>query len=185
MVQTASTMLPLGTPAPAFSLPDVTSGKTYTLGDFSDKSGLLVMVICNHCPFVIHVREELARIGREYVGKDIAVVAVSANDAANYPDDAPEKLAQMAADLDFNFPYLYDESQGYVTALQAACTPDFFLFDGERRLVYRGRLDGSRPGNDIPVTGGDLRAALDRLLAGESPSPNQVPSMGCNIKWKP
>ena len=184
MVQTASEMLPLGTGAPDFSLPDVISGLQVRLSDFDDKSALLVMVICNHCPFVVHVREELARIGREYQTKDLGIVAVSANDVEHYPDDAPDKLAAMAEALGFSFPLLYDESQEYVKALHAACTPDFFVFDKSRSLVYRGRLDGSRPGNNIPVTGEDLREALDAVLDGEPPLENQLPSMGCNIKWK-
>ncbi len=184
MVQTASEMLPLGTKAPEFSLPDVTSGEMVSLSRFDDKSALLVMVICNHCPFVVHVRGELSRIGIEYQRRNLGIVAVSANDVAHYPDDAPDKLAAMAREQGFVFPFLYDETQEYVKALHAACTPDFFLFDKERRLVYRGRLDGSRPGNDIPVSGEDLREALDAALSGEPPLKNQLPSMGCNIKWK-
>jgi peroxiredoxin len=185
MAQTESAMLPIGTAAPTFSLKDVTSNKTYSLSDFADNKGLLVMVISNHCPFVVHVRQELARIGRDYRKKDVAIVAVSANDADRYPDDAPDKLAAMAASQGFTFPFLYDESQTLVKALNAACTPDFFLFDGSRRLVYRGRLDESRPGNASPVTGRDLRRAVDRLLSGEAPVEEQHPSIGCSIKWKP
>lgn len=184
MVQTASAMLPLGSRAPDFSLPDVTSNKTLSLKDFSDKSGLLIMVICNHCPFVVHVREELARIGRDYEEKDLAIVAVSANDAVNYPDDAPDKLSAMAKSQGFLFPLLYDEGQTLVKELNAVCTPDFFLFDKARKLIYRGRLDGSRPGNDIPVTGEDLREALDAFLDGQPEVETQLPSIGCNIKWK-
>ncbi len=184
MVQTASEMLPLGTKAPDFLLPDTVSGRNYSMTDFKDKSALLVMVICNHCPFVIHVKEELAKIGRDYKDKDLAVFAVSANDVENYPDDAPSKLAEMAKDLGFTFPFLYDESQEYVKALHAACTPDFFLFDKNRSLVYRGRLDGSRPGNNIPVTGDDLRKAIDAVLCDNPQADNQLPSIGCNIKWK-
>jgi len=184
VVQTASAMLPLGSEAPDFSLPDVTTDKRMSLQDFADKSGLLIMVICNHCPFVVHVREELARIGRDYQGKDLAVVAVSANDAVHYPDDAPDKLAAMAKSQGFVFPFLYDEAQTLVKDLQAACTPDFFLFDRSRRLVYRGRLDAARPGNDVPVTGEDLRDALDALLDGRPQAETQLPSIGCNIKWK-
>ena len=183
MAQTPSEMLALGTPAPDFSLPEVTSGETISLKNFEDKSALLVMVICNHCPFVVHVREELARIGRDYADKDLGILAVSANDAESYPDDAPDHLAAMAKSLGFTFPFVCDEPQSFVKALHAACTPDFFLFDESRKLVYRGRLDGSRPGNDIPVTGADLRTALDAQLSGAQIPQDQLPSIGCNIKW--
>ncbi len=184
MALTASTMLELGTKAPEFRLPDVISGKTISLGTFKDKQALLVMFICRHCPYVQHVKEELARLGRDYAAKDIGIVAISANDVANYPDDAPEELKAMAKELGFTFPFCYDESQETAKAYTAACTPDLFVFDANRALVYRGQLDDSRPGNGKPVTGKDLRAAIDAVLAGKPVSPTQMPSMGCNIKWK-
>jgi peroxiredoxin len=179
-----STMLALGTPAPAFGLPDVVSDKRYTLDDFADAKALLVMFICAHCPYVKHVEHELAAIGRDYAAQGLAVVAIGSNDAAAYPDDAPDKLAAQAQRVGFTFPYLYDESQEVARAYAAACTPDFFLFDAERRLVYRGQLDDSRPRNDRPVTGAALRAAITATLAGQPTNGEQRPSMGCNIKWK-
>ncbi|AMA09102.1 thioredoxin family protein [Picosynechococcus sp. PCC 73109] len=185
MARTESTMLPLGAPAPDFALPDVTTGKTVSLGDFRGKAGLLVIFMCRHCPFVIHVQDELARLGVNFVPQDLGIVAISANDAENYPDDGPEKLKEMAAALQLNFPILYDESQAIAKSYQAACTPDFFLFDQDLKLVYRGQLDDARPGNDKPVTGADLRQAIAAVLAKETPDPNQKPSLGCNIKWKP
>ena len=185
MVLTPSTMLALGTPAPEFSLPDVVSGKTITLGSFTDRKALLVMFICRHCPYVQHIKEELARLGRDYLPKGLGIAAISSNDAAHYPDDAPAKLKEMARELGFNFPFCHDESQGTAKEYSAACTPDFFLFDSGRRLVYRGQLDDSRPGSAKPVTGRDLRAALDAVLAGKAPPSDQKPSIGCNIKWKP
>lgn len=185
MVKTASTMLPLGTTAPDFQLPDVVSGKTISLNTFTDKKALLVMFICQHCPFVKHVQQELARIGQDYSNQALGIVAISANDVANYPNDAPDKLKQMAKELNFNFPFCYDESQETTKTYTAACTPDFFLFDGDNKLVYRGQLDDSRPSTDIPVTGKDLRQAIEAVLAGKSVEPNQKPSIGCNIKWKP
>jgi len=185
MVLTPSTMLDLGTTAPEFELPDVVSGESISLGSFEGKSALLVMFICKHCPYVIHVQDELARIGRDYGGRDVGVVAISSNDAENYPDDAPDQLRSMAQDLGFAFPFCYDESQQTAKDYTAACTPDFFLFDARQRLVYRGQLDDGRPGNDRPVNGKDLRAALDQVLAGDEPDPDQKPSIGCNIKWKP
>ena len=184
MALTPSTMVRLGTKAPDFSLPDVTSGRTVSLSTFQGKKGLLMMFICRHCPYVQHIKEELARLGKDYAAKDLGMVAVSSNDASNYPDDAPPKLKEMAEELAFNFPFCYDESQAVAKAYQAACTPDFFLFDRDRKLVYRGQLDEARPGNGKPVNGRDLRAALDSLLQGQSLSPNQRPSAGCNIKWK-
>ena len=185
MVLTPSTMLDLGTTAPEFELPDVVSGESISLGTFEGKSALLVMFICKHCPYVIHVQDELARIGRDYGDRDVGVVAISSNDADNYPDDAPDQLRSMAQDLSFAFPFCYDESQQTAKDYTAACTPDFFLFDAQQRLVYRGQLDDGRPGNDSPVNGKDLRAALDQVLAGDAPDPLQKPSIGCNIKWKP
>jgi peroxiredoxin len=177
-------MLPLGTPAPAFGLPEPASGETVSLDRFRDAPALLVIFMCNHCPFVKHIRQGLLQFAREYRERGLAIVAISANDAAKYPDDSPAKMAEEARTFGYPFPYLYDESQAVAKAYCAACTPDFFLFDADRRLVYRGQFDGSRPGNNIPVTGADLRAAADAVLAGQSPSPEQKPSLGCNIKWK-
>ncbi|MEM8829415.1 MAG: thioredoxin family protein [Cyanobacteria bacterium P01_G01_bin.19] len=185
MVKTASTMLALGTTAPQFELPDVVSGKQITLDSFRDRQALLIMFICQHCPFVKHVQDELAKIGQDYSQKPLGIVAISANDVANYPDDAPEKLKEMAEQLNFNFPVCYDESQEVSKAYTAACTPDFFLFDAEYKLAYRGQLDDSRPSTDIPVTGQDLRQAIDLVLQGEAVDFEQKPSIGCNIKWKP
>ena len=185
MAATPSTMLDLGTTAPDFALPDVVTGETVRRDDFRDARALLVMFVCNHCPFVIHVRSELLRIGREYGQRGVAIVAISANDAEKYPDDAPAKMKELAERESWPFPYLYDETQEVAKAYRAACTPDFFLFDGDRELVYRGQLDPSRPQSDTPVTGGDLRRALDALLEGEEIDTQQVPSVGCNIKWKP
>lgn len=184
MVKTASTMLPLGTTAPEFQLPDVVSGETISLATFADKKALLVMFICQHCPFVKHVKPELARIGRDYSDR-LGIVAISANDVENYPDDSPEKLKQMAEEHEFNFPVCYDESQEVSKAYTAACTPDFFLFDESNRLVYRGQLDDSRPSTDVPVSGRDLRLAIDAVLRDKEIDPQQKPSIGCNIKWKP
>jgi len=177
-------MLALGTKAPDFKLPSATGG-TISLKDFSTSKGLLVMFICNHCPFVKHVREGLVRLVKEYQDKGVAVVGINANDWQTYPDDSPEQMAVEAKQHGYTFPYLYDETQHVARAYQAACTPDFFLFDAERKLVYRGQLDDSRPGKGIPVTGKDLRAALDELLAGRKIAPDQKPSIGCNIKWRP
>jgi peroxiredoxin len=182
MVSVPSTMLELGTLAPDFSLPD-TDGRTVSLDDFRDAKALLVMFICNHCPYVKHVQHELARVAREYAPRGLASVAISSNDAEHYPDDAPDKMKDERARVGYPFPYLYDESQDTAKAYRAACTPDFFVFDGSQRLVYRGQLDGSRPKNDVPVTGKDLRAALDAVLAGQSVPADQIPSIGCNIKW--
>lgn len=182
MALTASTMLPLGTKAPDFQLPDVVSGEIISLDSFAGKQALLVMFICRHCPFVKHVQAELAKIGKDYA--NIGIVAISANDAANYPDDAPARLKEMAEQLGFTFPLCYDESQETTKAYTAACTPDFFLFNAQQQLVYRGQLDDSRPSNGKPVTGKDLRAAIDALLASQAVNPEQIPSIGCNIKWK-
>ena len=184
MALTTSTMLALGTKAPDFTLPDVISGKAISLSTFAGKKALLVMFICRHCPYVVHVREELAKLGRDYAGKDVGIVAISSNDAANYPDDAPDQLKAMAKELGFTFPFCYDEIQQTARAYTAACTPDLFLFGKDRTLIYRGQLDDSRPGNGKPVTGRDLRAAIDAALGGKPVSPTQMPSMGCNIKWK-
>lgn len=185
MAATPSTMLELGTLAPSFALPDVISYERISLNTFAGKKGLLVMFICHHCPFVKHVKDELARIGRDYAGRDLALVAISSNDPAVSSDDSPEGLARMAADWELTFPVCYDEQQEVAKSYAAACTPDFFLFDSARRLVYRGQLDDSRPGNGKPVTGADLRAAIDSLLSGRTVSSRQLPSLGCNIKWRP
>ena len=176
-------MLSLGTPAPDFQLPD-TAGKTFTLASFKDKPALLVIFMCNHCPYVKHLRGGLAQLARDYSRRGAAFVGINANDVKNYPDDSPAKMALEAQSAGYTFPYLFDEPQAIAKAYRAACTPDFFLFDRGRRLVYRGQFDASRPGNGIPVTGKDIRAALDAALAGEPPSTLQTPSLGCNIKWK-
>jgi peroxiredoxin len=178
-------MLPLGTRAPEFALPDTDDGKIIALRDFDGAAAKLVMFLCNHCPFVKHVRPELARIGRDYQARGVAVIAISSNDVAQYPDDSPEAMAAEKRDAGYTFPYLYDEAQDVARAYEAACTPDFFLFDRDNTLVYRGQLDDSRPTNGVPVTGADLRAALDAVLSGKPVSPEQKPSIGCNIKWKP
>ena len=184
MARTPSSMKELGTDAPDFSLPDVVSGKQVSRQSVAGPKGMLAMFICRHCPFVKHVQDELARIAREYAGRGVGLVAISANDVTSHPEDSPTKLAYQAKELDFNFPYLFDESQQVARAYDAQCTPDFFLYDGRGKLVYRGQLDDSRPGNDVPVTGKDLRAALDAVIAGRAVSPEQRPSIGCNIKWR-
>ncbi len=183
MAVTPSTMLDLGTTAPQFSLPDVTTGKTITLEDFAERKALLVIFLCAHCPYVIHVREELARIGKHYADSGLGIVSISSNDVANYPDDSPDNLRSMAKTCEFNFPVCYDETQEIAKAYTAACTPDFFLFDAATRLVYRGQLDSSRPNRGRP-NGSDLRAAIDAVLAGRPVDSVQKPSTGCNIKWK-
>ena len=179
-----STMLALGTQAPEFDLRDVTSGCRVRLGDLRDEKALLVMFICRHCPYVAHVRDGLAQLGRDYADADLAIVAISSNDPDEYPADRPESLAEEAAEAGYTFPYLFDETQEVAKAYTAACTPDHFLFDAERRLVYRGQLDDSRPGNGIPVTGKDLRGAIDAVLSDEPVSDDQRPSVGCSIKWR-
>jgi peroxiredoxin len=185
MALTPSTMLlGLGVQAPAFRLPDVVSGKTISLETFSGKQALVVMLICRHCPYVQHVKGELARLGADYSSKSVGIVAISANDVTTHPDDAPDQLRAMANELRFTFPFCYDETQEVAKAYTGACTPDFFVFGPERRLIYRGQLDESRPGNGKPVTGKDLRAAIDAALAGRAVSSKQQPSVGCNIKWK-
>ena len=184
MVLTASTMLELGVTAPDFALPDI-NGHVVRRDDFSATTGLLVLYICNHCPYVLHIQRELVAIGREYMPLGIAMVGINANDAAMYPEDDFAHMRETAQRLDYPFPYLYDETQAVAKVYHAACTPDIFLFDRDRRLVYRGQLDGSRPGNSIPVTGQDLRQAMDALLARVPVPGEQRPSMGCNIKWKP
>jgi thiol-disulfide isomerase/thioredoxin len=184
MARTPSTMLELGTPAPDFRLPD-SLGNPYARDDFAASAGLLVVFLCNHCPYVKHIRSELAAFAREYVGRGLAVVGINSNDVANYPDDRPEKMAEEVRAAGYVFPYLYDESQAVAKAYRAACTPDFFLFDKGRKLVYRGQFDDSRPNSGVPVTGKDLRAAVDALLAGQSIPSDQKASLGCNIKWQP
>ena len=185
MSLTPSTMLALGTKAPNFQLPDVVSGQTISPDSFAGKKGLLVMFICKHCPFVKHVQAELSKIGKDYASSNLGIVAISANNAAQYPDDAPDKLKQMVQEQQFVFPLCYDETQETAKAYTAACTPDFFLFDSDQQLVYRGQLDDSRPSNGQPVTGKDLRGAIDGILADKPVDPDQKPSIGCNIKWKP
>jgi peroxiredoxin len=183
MALTPSTMLPLGTAAPDFKLPD-TSGKTVALTDFQDKPALLVIFMCNHCPYVKHIRAGLAQLARDYQPRGAAIVGINANDVANYPEDSPAKMKEEVKAAGYLFPYLYDETQAVARAYRAACTPDIYLFDKNRKLVYRGQFDDSRPGNGLPVTGKDLRSALDAVLAGKSLPPDQKPSIGCNIKWK-
>lgn len=182
MVKTASTMLPLGTPAPDFSLLNVDS-KTVSLADFADAKALVVIFMCNHCPFVKHLADALAEFGRECQAKGVAVVGISSNDVANYPDDSPEQMVHEAENRGYTFPYLYDEDQTVAKAYKAACTPDFYVFDGEQKLAYRGQFDASRPGNDVAVTGDDLRKAVDAIVAGSAVPEPQMPSIGCNIKW--
>ena len=184
MVLTPSTMLPLGTSAPNFQLPDVVSQEIISLDTFANKKGLLVMFICQHCPFVKHIKLELGKLGKYYVDKGLGIIGISANDVENYPDDSPKKLKEMAQELNFNFPICYDETQEVAKAYTAACTPDFFLFDDNKKLVYRGQLDDSRPSNNIQVTGVDLRKAIDCVLNNQEISEVQKPSIGCNIKWK-
>jgi peroxiredoxin len=180
-----STMLALGTEAPDFALRDVTTGGLVRRSDFDANKGLLVMFICRHCPYVRHVRKGLADLGRDYRGRDVGIVAISANDPAAYPEDAPESLAEEAREAGYAFPYLFDETQEVAKAYSAACTPDFFLFDADRKLAYRGQFDSSRPGNGVPVTGQDLRAAIDAVLADRPVPQDQRPSVGCTIKWRP
>jgi peroxiredoxin len=184
MVKTASTMLELGTKAPDFSLPNV-DGKTVSLSSFADNPGLLVIFMCNHCPFVIHLRSALAAFAKEYQAKGLAIVGINANDVATHPDDSPVRMVAEAKQAGYTFPYLFDETQSAARAYRAACTPDFFLFDKDRRLVYRGQFDDSRPQSGIPITGKDLRSACDAVLSGKKVPEPQKPSIGCNIKWKP
>jgi peroxiredoxin len=183
MALTPSTMLPLGTVAPDFRLPD-TNGKMVSLTNFQDRTALLVVFMCNHCPYVVHIRAGLAQLARDYTPKNVGIVGISANDVKNYPADSPARMKEEVESAGYIFPYLYDESQAVAKAYRAACTPDLYLFDQHRKLVYRGQFDDSRPGNGLPVSGKDLRAALDALLVGRPVSENQKASMGCNIKWK-
>lgn len=184
MALTESNMLELGTKAPDFTLPDTVSGKTISLSDIQPDKATVVMFLCNHCPYVIHVNPEIVRLATEYQEKGVRFVAISSNDVNKYPQDGPREMKKQAARVGYPFPYLYDESQDVARAYDAACTPDFYVFDSERNLAYRGRLDGSRPGSGIPLTGKDLRAALDAVLAGAPVAEEQYPSAGCNIKWK-
>ncbi len=184
MARTESAMLELGTPAPTFSLTDVISGRTIDLDTFADKRGLLVMFICRHCPYVKHAQLEIARIGKNYAGQSLGIMAISPNDAVAYPEDAPESLAEMAAELGFTFPFCYDESQEVARAYHAVCTPEFYLFDDKRELVYRGRLDDSLRNSDIPVSGREVRNAIEALLHNRPIDPDQKPSIGCSIKWR-
>lgn len=184
MALTPSTMLPLGTPAPDFALLDTVGGDTLRFADVAGDKGTVVMFICNHCPYVKHLEHDFGPLARSYMARGIGFVAISANDAQTYPQDGPEAMRDNARRLDWPFPYLYDDSQDTARAYQAACTPDFFVFDAQGECAYRGQYDASRPGNEHPVTGADLRAALDALLRGEAPGTGQTPSVGCNIKWK-
>jgi len=184
MAQTPSNMMPLGTLAPDFSLPDVVSGENLCLQDLQGERATLIMFICNHCPFVIHIQDELVKLGLEFYSKGVSVIAISSNDVENYPEDSPEKMKLHAESLGYNFPYLYDETQEVAISYDAACTPDLYIFDKELRCAYRGQLDDSRPGNNVPVTGVDLRHALDAIIEGKEINPHQKPSVGCNIKWK-
>ncbi|MCK5104920.1 MAG: thioredoxin family protein [Cyclobacteriaceae bacterium] len=184
MAATPSTMMPLGTIAPSFELPDTVSGETMSLSELKGEKATLVMFLCNHCPYVLHVNDELVRIANEYQPKGISFIAISSNDVVNYPQDSPELMKIHAKKVGYPFPYLYDETQEVAKAYDAACTPDLFLFDQDLRCVYRGQLDDSRPNNNLPVTGKDMRIALDVLLSGEKISEQQIPSIGCNIKWK-
>ena len=184
MAYTPSTMLPLGTSAPDFSLIDCRTEKVLSLQQLKSEKATVIMFICNHCPFVVHVREELVKLTNDYSIKEISFIAINSNDAETYPQDGPEKMKELAEECHFPFPYLFDETQDIAKAYQAACTPDFYIFDKNLKLVYRGQMDGSRPGNDIPVNGRDLRTALDNILNGGIISDDQKPSVGCNIKWK-
>jgi thiol-disulfide isomerase/thioredoxin len=185
MARTPSQMVDLGTEAPNFSLPDVVSGKTISLDGFPDAKGFMIAFICNHCPFVQLIRHEFARYGREYTGKGIAVIAINSNDTVAHPEDGPDAMRDDARRFGYTFPYCLDEDQSVAKAYQAACTPDLYLFDADRKLVYRGQFDDARPGSDAPVTGSDLRAATDALLGGQTIPEDQKASLGCNIKWKP
>lgn len=184
MALTPSSMLPLGTVAPNFELPDTISGKNLTLRELKSDVATVIMFICNHCPFVKHIQHELTKLAKDYQAKNIAFIAINANDVESYPDDSPDKMQQIASQLGYPFPYLYDETQQVAKAYHAACTPDFYIFDKNLKCVYRGQLDDSRPNNNIPVTGKDIRTTLDNILTNKPIEPNQKASIGCNIKWK-
>jgi peroxiredoxin len=185
MVETRSSTLPLGTHAPDFSLPDANSDGVVSLSDFQEAKALLVMFICNHCPFVVHVRDELTRIAADYSERGLRIVAINSNSIKSHPQDGPKHMKELAARMHWDFPFLFDATQDVAKSYKAACTPEFFVFDGDQRLAYRGQLDDSRPSNGVPVSGHDLRAAIDSVLAGQPVAPQQKPSMGCNIKWAP
>jgi len=185
MAETLSTMLTLGTRVPAFSLQNAVDGRTVSPEDYADSSALLVMFICNHCPFVKHVIDGVTNLAADYLPRDVGIIAINSNDRVGYPQDAPEQMKRLAEELGWDFPFVFDETQEVAKAFRAACTPDFFLFDAAGNLAYRGELDESRPGNGIPVTGRDLRAAIDAVLAGEPVGEDQKASIGCNIKWRP
>lgn len=184
MARTASTMLELGTPLPSFSLPEPKTGRAVSTGDFADAKAVVVMFICNHCPYVKRIADGLARFGHDYVGRGVAIVAISSNDIVNYPDDSPDEMVKEAEARGYPFPYLFDEDQSVAKAFQAACTPELYVFDGDQKLAYRGQFDDARPGNDTPVTGADVRNAVDAILNGGEVASEQVPSVGCNIKWR-
>lgn len=184
MALTPSNMIPLGTPAPGFTLPDTVTGNSFSLQDLRGEKATVVMFLSNHCPYVKHVNSELVRMGNEYQPKGVKFIAISSNDVVSHPDDAPDKMKETAQQLGYPFPYLYDESQQVAKAYDAACTPDFYIFDKDLKLVYRGQLDDSRPSNQVPLTGKDMRAALDNILSGKKVSPYQRPGIGCNIKWR-
>ncbi|MFC1729196.1 thioredoxin family protein [candidate division KSB1 bacterium] len=184
MVKTPSNMIPLGTPAPDITLIDTVSGEMKSLGGLKSEKATVIMFICNHCPYVKHVNEGLVQLAKDYIPRGISFVAISSNDVENYPDDSPEKMKAAAKELGYPFPFLYDDTQETARAYDAACTPDFYIFDGDLKLVYRGQMDGSRPDSGVPVTGNDIRAALDNILSGKPVDPRQTPSIGCNIKWK-
>ena len=179
-----SKMIPLGTEAPGFTLPDTISGETKSLEELKSDVATVVMFICNHCPYVKHVNDQLVQLAQDYQPKGVSFIAISSNDPVTYPDDAPDKMKEVGSELGYPFPYLFDETQEVAKAFSAACTPDTYIFDGDMKLVYRGQLDGARPGNQVPVTGEDVREALDALLSGQPVDPDQKPSMGCSIKWK-
>ncbi len=185
MAETPSNMIPLGFEAPNFNLYDAVSGNNLGLEELKSDMGTVIMFICNHCPFVKHVNEQLVKLANDYISQEISFIAINSNDVDNYPEDSPEKMKEYAGRLKYPFPYLFDKTQGIARAYDAACTPDFYVFDGKMKCVYRGQLDSSRPGNGLPVTGKDMREALDKLVAGEKISEKQRPSIGCNIKWKP
>lgn len=184
MVLTPSAMIPLGSEAPDFRLPDVVSGRDLTLGDVRSDVATVIMFICNHCPYVKHLQDGIVRLADDYAAEGVSFVAINSNDVENYPDDSPEKMAEVAEEKGYSFPYLFDETQEVARMYDAACTPDFFIYDAAMKCVYRGQLDDSRPGNGKPVTGKDMREALDALIEGREIAPEQVPSVGCNIKWK-
>lgn len=184
MALTPSTMIPLGSLAPDFTLPDTVSGSNISLNELKSDKATVIMFICNHCPYVKHVQDGLVELANDYMPKGVSFIAINSNDVENYPDDSPGKMKEVAERLGYPFPYLFDESQLVAKAYDAACTPDYFIYDKDLKLVYRGQMDGSRPGNGVPVSGSDIRNALDEIISGNELSPDQVPSIGCNIKWR-